>query len=45
MDMKKKIYSKPSTTVYELKMQSNLLVASELDGDNPFDWGNPIIDL
>jgi hypothetical protein len=45
MDMKKKTYSKPSTSVYEIKMHSNLLVVSDLDGDNPLDWGNPLIDL
>ena len=45
MDTNKKIYSKPSTTVYEIKMHSNLLVVSGTDGNNPFEWGSPIIDL
>ena len=44
MDTNKKIYIKPSTQVYDFKMESNLLVAGQLRGDAPLIWGNPGFD-
>jgi len=44
MDTNKNKYIKPSTQAYDFKMESNLLVASELRGDAPLHWGNPIFD-
>ena len=44
MNTNRKIYSKPLTTVYEINVESNLLVASELKGNPPFTWGNPAFD-
>ena len=44
MDTNQKIYLKPSTQVYDFKMESNLLVASQLKGSVPLNWGNPAFD-
>ena len=40
----KRIYVKPMIEVFEFKSQAPLLIASQLGGDNPFDWGNPFDD-
>jgi hypothetical protein len=44
MDTNKNKYIKPSTQAYDFKMESNLLVASQLRGSVPFKWGNPAFD-
>ncbi len=44
MNTNRKIYSKPLTTVYEINVESNLLVVSGLGGEPPFTWGNPAFD-
>lgn len=37
----KKEYIKPSMQVYDLPCHPTLLQASNLDGDNPLNWGIP----
>jgi hypothetical protein len=40
----KRLYEKPSMKVYELQISASLLQNSDVDGDNPFEWGNPTDD-
>jgi hypothetical protein len=41
--MKRK-YEKPTLKVYELQRYTPIVCASELGGDNSFNWGNPLED-
>ena len=42
--MLKKTYEKPAMTVHELRDCMQIICVSDVDGNNPFQWGIPTDD-